>query len=132
MTPVQQLQANRLRMTRALGGPDDGSGVPTATVSAPGASHASGWRLGRQALRTWWRHHPAHAAVQIAHPLLQRYAHEKPLRLVGVAAGVGAALVLLKPWRLLSAGTIASAALKTTDVPGLLVSLLAQNAPPAR
>lgn len=72
----------------------------------------------------WWRRHPANAVVQLARPVLGRYARQKPAKLVAIAAGTGALLVLIKPWRLLSATALIAAVLKTSDVADMVTSLV--------
>ena len=81
----------------------------------------------KRGVRTWWRHHPANLAVSVAQPLLGRYASQSPLRLLVISAGVGAALVLAKPWRLISMGGIALATLKSSEFSGLLMSMLSSQ-----
>ena len=75
----------------------------------------------------WWRRHPANAVVQLARPVLGRYARQKPAKLVAIAAGTGALLVLIKPWRLLSATALIAAVLKTSDVADMVTSLVHNN-----
>ena len=75
----------------------------------------------------WWRRHPANAVVQLARPLLGRYARQKPAKLVAIAAGTGALLVLVKPWRLLSATALIAAVLKTSDIADMVTSLVHNN-----
>ena len=70
----------------------------------------------RRAAQAWWQTHPLHNAVDLARPLLEDYAQHKPLQLVGVAAGTGAALTLLKSWRVLSLTGVVLALVKTSDV----------------
>ena len=82
------------------------------------------WNLLRLALGSWWRQHPASIATDIANPLLQRFAQDKPLQLIGIAAGVGAAAVLIKPWRLISIGSVLWASLKSSDLTGIVASML--------
>ena len=72
----------------------------------------------------WWRRHPANAVVQLARPVLGRYARQKPAKLIAIAAGTGALLVLVKPWRLLSVTALIAAALKTSDVADMVTSLV--------
>lgn len=84
-------------------------------------------RLLKRGLRTWWRHHPANFAVSVAKPLLGRYASQSPFRLLAISAGVGAALVVIKPWRLVSVGGIALATLKSSEFSGLLMSMLSSQ-----
>lgn len=84
-------------------------------------------RLLKRALSTWWRHHPANFALSVAQPLLGRYASQSPFRLLAISAGVGAALVIVKPWRLMSMGGIALATLKSSQFSGLLMSMLSSR-----
>jgi len=65
----------------------------------------------RWALR-WWQNHPVHDIADIGRPYLQDYAQRHPAKLVAVSAGVGAALWLAKPWRLVSAAAILSLTFK--------------------
>ena len=76
-----------------------------------------------RAVRTWWRHHPVSMAVDVATPVVGRYAKSHPFKLLGVAAVAGAAMVLVRPWRLLSLGGILLAAVKSAAVPSVLMSL---------
>lgn len=82
------------------------------------------WGVLKHALGSWWRHHPVSVAVDIARPMIDRYAEEKPLQLLGIAAAAGAAAVVLRPWRLVSLGGLLLAALKTSELPGTLLSML--------
>jgi hypothetical protein len=82
----------------------------------------------KRGLRTWWSHHPANFALSVARPLLGRYASRSPFRMLAISAGVGAALVLVKPWRLVSIGGMALATLKSSEFSGLLMSVLSSQA----
>ena len=84
-----------------------------------------GW-LGhvRHALGTWWRYHPAHMGVEMATPLLAAYARRKPMQFLGIAAAAGAAIVVLRPWRLISATGLVVALLKSSQLSGLLMSAM--------
>lgn len=83
-----------------------------------------------RAVRTWWRHHPVSMAVDVAKPVVGRYAKGHPFKLLGVAAAAGAAIVLIRPWRLLSVGGILLAAVKSAAVPSVLMSLFSPSDPP--
>jgi len=72
----------------------------------------------------WWRRHPANAVVQLAQPLLQRYARKQPGKLIAIAAGTGAVIMLVKPWRLLSVTALVAAVLKTSDVADMVTTLM--------
>lgn len=85
---------------------------------------ASTWDLGRQVVSAWWRNHPAHLAVDLARPVLSTYAEDQPLKLLGISAGLGAVVVLLRPWRLLSLTGVLMAAVKSPHLSGVVNSLL--------
>ncbi len=72
----------------------------------------------------WWRRHPANAMLQLARPVLGRYARQKPAKLIAIAAGTGALLIVIKPWRLLSLTALLAAVLKTSDVADMVTSLV--------
>jgi hypothetical protein len=65
----------------------------------------------------------------MARPLIGRYAEEKPLQLLGIAAVAGAAAVVLKPWRLVSLGSVLLATLKSSEISGALLSMLSRPSP---
>ena len=83
-----------------------------------------------RAVRTWWRHHPVGMAVDVAKPVVGRYAKGHPFTLLGVAAIAGAAIVVMRPWRLLSVGGILLATVKSAAVPSVLMSLFSPPDPP--
>lgn len=82
------------------------------------------WAVVRGAMRSWWRHHPASAAFDLARPVIGKLAQEQPFKLLGIAAGIGVAAVVLRPWRLVSLGGIALATLKSSQLSGVLLSML--------
>jgi hypothetical protein len=76
------------------------------------------------AVRTWWRYHPAHMAVDLAAPLARSYARRKPWQLVGISFATGAALTFARPWRLISLTTLAVAVLKSSQLSNLLMAAM--------
>jgi ElaB/YqjD/DUF883 family membrane-anchored ribosome-binding protein len=44
--------------------------------------------------------------LQVLSPVVSAYAKSNPLATLGIAAGIGAAVVVLKPWRLITLGTV--------------------------
>jgi hypothetical protein len=56
--------------------------------------------------------------------MLEKYARENPLKLVGVAAAVGAVVVIAKPWRLISITGVLITAMRSTQMSSLVASLL--------
>jgi len=83
--------------------------------------------VARNVVQRWWRRHPANAAGQLARPLIERYAREQPVKLIAAAAGTGALIVLVRPWRLLSITAVLAAVLKTSDVADLVTTLMHKN-----
>lgn len=88
-------------------------------------SQSGYWSIAKNAARTWWHHHPARAVAAIAEPSFTRYARQRPLHLLGVAAAVGAAAVVIRPWRLVSLTALIAAGLRASDVASTATQLLA-------
>ena len=85
---------------------------------------ASAWNVVKTTVTNWWHYHPAHVALDLARPAFNKYAEEQPLKLLAVAAGLGAVSVVLRPWRLISLGGVALTALKSSEFSGLLLSMI--------
>ena len=85
------------------------------------------WQNLRHTLHSWWQHHPAQLALDLAIPVLGKYAEKKPLQLLGLAAGAGAAIVLIRPWRLVSVTGLLLTALKSSKVSTLVLSLITNH-----
>lgn len=157
LTPQQRLALSRRALVRQLhGGAHDSDHEHHAPRMAADAVHAdrdgdddleyahhdmpdaaprSGnvWLgIGRSVVERWWRRHPAHAAGQLARPLLERYARKEPAKLMAIAAATGAVVVLVRPWRLLSATAVLAAVLKTSDVADIVTTLMQKTTSPPR
>jgi hypothetical protein len=133
-SPQARLAASRKALIRQMarddGSFDDADSLHEPAADAGRGSQRSGtWQVLSQAVMAWWQHHPVQIAVDIGRPFLNNYARDKPLQLLGLAAGVGAAIVLVKPWRLVSITGLGLAALRSTKVSGTLLSLLPRTAP---
>ncbi|MDB5940391.1 MAG: hypothetical protein JWP77_2755 [Polaromonas sp.] len=76
------------------------------------------------AARMWWHRHPASAAVELAHPLLNEYARAHPFKLLGISVAAGAAMVVVRPWRMVSASTLLVAAVKSSGLSNTLLTML--------
>jgi cobalamin biosynthesis protein CobD/CbiB len=132
LTPQQRLANSRQALVSYMAS----SGADTATSPAsgpvPDSAFAGGrghlWKIFRRAVQAWWRYHPVHTALDIvagtARPVLTRYAHDKPVQLLGAAAALGAALVVVQPWRLVSITGLLLATLKSSGLTTTLLSLL--------
>lgn len=136
-TPEQRLASSRQAILSYMRRQGDDSGLGEGTFghapnSAGGSSVTGVWKTLRRATLTWWRHHPAHLAIDVAvgmaKPVLGKYAHEKPLQLLGISAAVGAAAVLVRPWRLVSVTGLLLATVKSSGLTPALLSLI--SAPP--
>ena len=93
--------------------------------AAPPSDDGNGW-FGhlRHAVRTWWRYHPAHMAVDLASPLMRGYARRKPLQLLAISLAAGAALTFARPWRLISLTTLIVALLKSSQLSNLFMAAM--------
>jgi hypothetical protein len=69
-------------------------------------------------LQHWWRRQPLRDVAELSLPLVEHYGQAHPGRLVAYGAGAGALLALVRPWRLLSAVTLAGVIFKTLASPG--------------
>lgn len=132
LTPQERLAISRKAIVRHMNR-DEAPGHDNASRAAGDASDQQGsspLQLVQRALRAWWQHHPANIALDVARPVVAEYAREHPVRLLGAAAGIGAAAVLLKPWRLVSLGGILLATMKSSDLSGLVLSMLSSSSHP--
>lgn len=124
LTPQQRLERTRQALAEQLARRSRHRNTHSAALAADQATPVRGFAArARRAARVWWHDHPVHDAVDFARPALQDYARHKPLQLVGIAVGTGAALTLLKSWRLLSLTGVALTLLKTSDLKGVAKTL---------
>ncbi|MDM0051810.1 hypothetical protein [Variovorax sp. J22R115] len=137
LSPQERLAISRRALVSQLQGESrrarDEPPLIESPPRSPGTSAQFAWgAVAQNVARRWWRRHPANAVAQVARPLLERYAREEPAKLMAAAAGVGALLVLIKPWRLLSITAVVAAALKTSDTADLVNTLMQKNANPRK
>lgn len=135
MTPAEKLDRSRLAIIEYLerrehrGEPraDDGS----ADDAGDGGGHlfsGDGWLGGvSSAARAWWRNHPAQLAVEMATPALRSYMLRRPFQVLALSAGVGALLVVTRPWRLISLTTLVVAIVKSSQLSGVVMSALSNS-----
>ncbi|MBK5205562.1 MAG: hypothetical protein JJD98_09175 [Polaromonas sp.] len=127
LTPLERLAASRKALIRHMSG--DGR-TPEDHGDFEGdepfhAASSGAWETVKQAMRTFWRNHPVGVAIDLARPVIGKYAEEQPFKLLGISASIGAAAVLLRPWRLVSLGAVLVAALKSSELSNVLFSMLA-------
>ena len=76
----------------------------------------------KRAAGAWWRHHPAHLGLEIASPMLSAYAARRPATYLGIAAVLGAVVVVSRPWRLISITGLVVAIVKSSQLSSMLMS----------
>ncbi|MDP2255661.1 MAG: hypothetical protein Q8K05_06320 [Polaromonas sp.] len=127
-TPQERLANSRkaiLRhMTRDRQSLEDQVGHDANELTQSRAASGGKWRVFKHAMRAWWQHHPVNVALDMAKPVIGRYAEEQPFKLLAIAAGVGAATVVLRPWRLVSLGGLLLATLKSSELSNVVLSVL--------
>lgn len=127
-----RLQQSRQALLVQLGHaePSGQANVPSGTHSAAsvsgGGTGSVWWRLLKRTALRWWQRHPASTVTEVAMPLLGAYTRQEPLKVLGVAALLGAAVVVTRPWRLLSAGALLAATFRPADMSALVLSMLTQ------
>jgi hypothetical protein len=131
LSAQQRLAASRQAIVRDMNREQDpDTGAPALEdnhedIIESGIDASSGsWDLVKQVACSWWRSHPAHLALDVAKPMMQGYAQDQPVKLLGIAAATGAALVVLRPWRLISLTGLGLALIKSTEVSGIVQSLM--------
>lgn len=88
-------------------------------------SGPGGWFASlKHAAGAWWRHHPAHLGLELATPALSSYASSKPAQFLGIAAALGAVIVVARPWRLISVTGLVVAVLKSSQLSSLVMSAM--------
>jgi hypothetical protein len=79
-------------------------------------------------LSSWWHDHPARAGALLLRTAVEETARRKPLPTVAVAAVVGAAVVLIKPWRLVSTTAVMLTVFRSSNFTSVVTSLLEKAA----
>ena len=135
-TPQERLAISRKAIIRHMTRDDtpaaahDAQPDKTGDESGTPSARSGFWTSAlARAVQSWWRNQPVSLAFGVAKPVLERYAERQPFKLLGVAAIVGAAVVLIRPWRLVSIGGLALAAVKSAAVPSVLMSIFASHTP---
>lgn len=133
ITPKQKLADSRRAIVGHMTHHDEAEAASNGTPgqAADGTStevRRSVWKTLKRSALMWWRHHPAHMALEVAtgvaKPILSKYAEEKPMQLLGTAAVLGAAVVLVRPWRLVSITGLLLATVKSPGLSPALMSLI--------
>lgn len=127
LTPIERLERSRARLRKTWVGkrrapPRDShrSASETRSNDADASTREAGddstFDVLVSMLSRWWERHPLHQvfdiAAEVAAPaarsILGSLAERHPLRLVALAAGAGALLVAVRPWRWLPQAALSS------------------------
>jgi hypothetical protein len=103
---------------------NEGAGEQWEAAQAAAASSGSWFTRAKRAARSYWRHHPARMGLQVAEPVLSRYAHKNPAAYVTAAAVAGAIIMVARPWRLVSVTGVLVALAKSPQLAGLVMSTM--------
>jgi hypothetical protein len=85
----------------------------------------AGWFASlKHAAGAWWRSHPAHLGLEIATPMLSSYAARKPAQFLGIAAALGAVVMIARPWRVISVTGLVVALVKSSQLSSVVMSAM--------
>ncbi|MES2975794.1 MAG: hypothetical protein V4757_19410 [Pseudomonadota bacterium] len=96
---------------------------PKATRPS-GKSRSGWWPVAKSLTSSWWHRHPLNAMSHMARPVIETYAKREPAKLLGAAALAGAVLVVVRPWRLISAGALLAAVLRPSEISAFAMTML--------
>ncbi len=133
ISPQQRLANSRQAIVRHMHHemPDEAEHEDSDIPTGDNEFHRSRiWDLIRQMSTSWWQRHPAHLALTLTKPLVQAYAGEKPLKLLAISAAIGAATIVIRPWRLISVTGLLLAALKSAEMSNAIKSFLTVGSHP--
>ena len=105
---------------------EDGEQWEAAQAAA--SSGGGNWfsRIARGA-KSYWYHHPARMGLEVAKPVLSSVARKKPVAYVSVAALAGAAIMIARPWRLVSVTGVLVALAKSPQLAAVVMSAMSGN-----
>jgi hypothetical protein len=78
----------------------------------------------KRAALAWWRSSQARLGVELATPVLSGYAKRKPAQFLGIAAAVGAIVIVVRPWRLISVTGLVVTLLKSSQLSSVIMSAM--------
>jgi hypothetical protein len=99
--------------------------APVAVTTAAAQASQSIWiTVGKSLADQWWQRHPARIALRLGESLVAIEAKQHPLRLLAIGAGVGAAIVVVAPWRRVGITSVLASVI-AANTSGLLNQALA-------
>jgi hypothetical protein len=128
LTPQERLAISRKAIVKHMNRHhreiENQNGDDVVDSDAPRSASHGTLNIIKNAVRVWWHRNPASAAAELAHPLLSNYASAHPFKLLGISAVVGATAVVIRPWRMVSVGTLLVSAVKSSGLTSALLSML--------
>jgi len=100
------------------------SGEQSWEQPEPGSGPRAWFASLKHAASAWWRHHPAHLGLELATPVLSDYAGRKPVQFLGIAAALGAVVMIARPWRLISVTGVLVALVKSSQLSSVVMSAM--------
>lgn len=133
LTPQERLAISRKAIVRHMSRhhpevQDRLDGEIKVDGDADNSTNHSGFSQIKYAARMWWHRHPASAVAGLATPFLNDYARVHPFKLLGISVVAGAALVVIRPWRMISGSALLIAAVKSSGLSNTLLSMLSSIA----
>lgn len=128
LSAKQRLAISRYAITRHMSRgrvQPEGSDQGDEATEDPVLAQRGTWGKLKFLARSWWRNHPANYALQLARPSIDDYAAKEPFKMVGMAAAVGAAAMVIKPWKILPLTALLLAPLKSSGFTSTAVALFA-------
>lgn len=129
LSPQERLAVSRKAIVRHMKRhhPDAQDGLDSERSyesSSVASSGSGGLAQLKYAARMWWHRHPASALADLASPVLDGYAKAHPFKLLGISVVTGAALVVIRPWRMVSGSALLVAAVKSSGFSNTLLTML--------
>ena len=126
---LHEMGFNTLPIAASIPSDENTFSKPPSSIALQANDRPSPWMsMGKSAVKNWWSKHPANAALTLAKPAFEQYAAVHPVKVVACGAAVGAVLVVVRPWRLLSVTTIAALVFKRSTIAGM-VTRFAEHLP---
>jgi hypothetical protein len=132
LTAKAKLALSRAELVAAMGYEALESATDGAPAVAPlpkperhSAAASIAAKVSRSVVGQWWHRHPLNSVVQLGQPFLESYADKHPGKLIAYGAGTGALLWVLKPWKLLSAATVVTLVLRSSNIAGMVAGAVA-------
>ena len=133
LSPQERLSISRKAIVKHMGRhhpevQERFNGEIDVDEGSKGSVKHSGLSQIKYAAQMWWHRHPASAVADLASPFLIDYARAHPFKLLGISVVTGAALAIIRPWRMISGSALLIAAVKSSGLSNTLLTMLSSFA----